>query len=206
VEAAGAAALAAETSSSARPAQRADTAPTNATLPLHCTGSCAKQSYQAVLAVRNVGVECSDGLTFKDYTGGWRCAPPPELSACAPGFSNNTGSRAGIGMHCRQECPPWLVDCGDSCHMPGVHCSTAPQHLCPVVPLEGAWWGWCTQSAKSACALPLTHQHCPRLLLTLLPPRCMCACLQHAAWPRARALRCRRPAQPRVSGALPRAP
>jgi hypothetical protein len=36
-----------------------------------------------------------------------------------------------------QACPAWLVDCGDTCNMPGVTCSTKTEQLCPVVPLKG---------------------------------------------------------------------
>jgi hypothetical protein len=40
-----------------------------------------------------------------------------------------------------QICPPWLVDCGDTCNMPGVTCSEKAKVLCPVAPLTGAHTG-----------------------------------------------------------------
>jgi hypothetical protein len=34
---------------------------------------------------------------------------------------------------CHARCPPWMVDCGGSCHMPGVTCSLQAIYLCPAV-------------------------------------------------------------------------
>lgn len=68
-----------------------------------------------------------------------------------------------------QVCPPWLVDCGEACHMPGVPCIQSPEHLCPIAPLAGV---------RAAAELACMHA---RALGTRM--RWPCGCLSPAARP-----------------------
>lgn len=63
-----------------------------------------------------------------------------------------------------QVCPDWLVDCGDSCNMPGVPCDSKVEHLCPVVPVPGAV---CRRPDKTESCYTLPVAVC--MLQQLLP-------------------------------------
>lgn len=65
-------------------------------------GSCAKQSYQAVVASKDVNVTCDNGLILQDHTGGWRCVSMPDTSPCSMGFSSSEEMQGGIGTRCKQ--------------------------------------------------------------------------------------------------------
>eukprot|EP00878_Enallax_costatus_P027829 GHUV01029991.1.p1 GENE.GHUV01029991.1~~GHUV01029991.1.p1 ORF type:complete len:260 (+),score=20.61 GHUV01029991.1:82-861(+) len=107
-------------------------------LPDQFLGSCAKQQYQAIISNHKTEQPCR-GIFIKQHTGKYRCSEGPVHEPCDPGFTNTTknASTAGLGARCLQVCPPWLVDCGETCHMPGVPCSQHTEVLCPVTPLEG---------------------------------------------------------------------
>ena len=77
---------------------------------LHCAvcavlcsaGSCAKQSYQAVVAAGDVNVTCENGLILQDHTGAWRCMAVPEQQPCSAGFVAVEELQAGVGTRCKQ--------------------------------------------------------------------------------------------------------
>lgn len=225
--------------------------------PVPCpAGSCAKQSYQAVVASTDANITCDNGLIMQDHTGGWSCVTAPSRSPCSPGFSSDDEYQGSLGRRCMQvsglgatvpagwhqhrvgpaavhhcgsplcgilhsvavlpppsapsfsgrchdsylwgelgcwyacthamrlrltrrmlvscagaccmlqDCPAWLVDCGGTCNMPGVPCTTATQHLCPIVPLAGAQCTVC---------------HCQKLGSQLAWGRHICSDGQHSA-------------------------
>lgn len=74
---------------------------------LRSAGSCAKQSYQAVLATKDVNVTCENGLVLQAYSGDWRCVSAPDSSPCSPGFSSAEELQGSIGARCKQVC---LID------------------------------------------------------------------------------------------------
>eukprot|EP00879_Flechtneria_rotunda_P013498 GHRR01014093.1.p1 GENE.GHRR01014093.1~~GHRR01014093.1.p1 ORF type:complete len:350 (+),score=100.89 GHRR01014093.1:875-1924(+) len=132
--------------------------PMLADVPFYCPvpdqflGSCAKQSYQALTATHKTEHPCA-GTLYKDYTGKWRCSHAVMHEPCSAGFANITSVTAGVGTRCMQMCPPWLVDCGETCHMPGVPCSQPSDVLCPVA-LTTA----CSLTERSTAALQAACQ------------------------------------------------
>lgn len=69
-----------------------------------CTaGSCAKQSYRAVVATDSeVNVTCDDGLILMDHTGGYKCVSAPEKHPCSAGFSSEDELQHGVYARCKQ--------------------------------------------------------------------------------------------------------
>ncbi|WIA31059.1 hypothetical protein OEZ86_001089 [Tetradesmus obliquus] len=123
-------------------------------VPDQFLGTCAKQSYQAVVGTQQAAGRLCSGTLFKDHDGSWRCAEGLVQEPCSSSFTNTTEVMNGIGARCMQVCLPWLVDCGDTCNMPGVPCSQKAEVLCPVAPLTA-----CDLAERSRTALRTACQH-----------------------------------------------
>ena len=68
-----------------------------------------------------------------------KAVPGTATAETGTGFGSSSllnGMTHGPG-YCHARCPPWMVDCGGSCHMPGVTCSLQAIYLCPAVPPGG---------------------------------------------------------------------
>eukprot|EP00877_Chromochloris_zofingiensis_P012927 jgi/Chrzof1/7889/Cz02g40040.t1 len=111
--------------------------------PRTLLGSCAKQEYQAsVMPWKTTNDSCT-GLLYKDFFGTWQCAEPVRYQPCQWGFQ-----QLHLGGICQQQCPEWMLDCGDSCSLPGVRCGTVvPMYLCRIPKPR------CTQAGRTARAL-----------------------------------------------------
>lgn len=123
------------------------------------SGSCILQEYHSDPLPPPPVKECK-GILYRDYVGRWKCSDPPQYPPCAAGYNPTvtTGAKSVGSMwpwqdrgYCRQACPAWMVDCGGSCHMPHVPCTSTSAHLCPLPPggerwslvLAARWVWWC---------------------------------------------------------------
>lgn len=65
-------------------------------------GSCAKQSYKAIVAPDLVNITCDSGLVLMDHTGGYKCVAAPEKNPCSAGFSSEDELVGGVFARCKQ--------------------------------------------------------------------------------------------------------
>lgn len=66
-------------------------------------GSCAKQSYRAiVVSSSKANIPCDTGLVLTDHTGGYKCVAEPEKHPCSPGFSSEDELHGSVYARCKQ--------------------------------------------------------------------------------------------------------
>jgi hypothetical protein len=67
-------------------------------------GTCAKQSYQAVVGTQQAAGRLCSGTLFKDHDGTWRCAEGLVQEPCSSSFTNTTEVIDSLGARCMQVC------------------------------------------------------------------------------------------------------
>jgi hypothetical protein len=118
-------------------------------------GTCAKQSYQAVVGSQQAAGQLCSGTLFKDHDGKWRCAEGLVQEPCSSSFSNTTEVMDGIGARCMQVC--MAVE-----HQRCKARAAEPHVICRGLAQQ-------TQAAKSkqhmGCMMPTSTLHMPDILL-----------------------------------------